>query len=251
MQFVYLHIALFTIWMLFIEKSPWPTLTLIVSLEAIFLSTFVMISQNRADEKRQVVAAQEWKSVQLEEAERGAAAPVASDPDAHERDPSADRGARRRIRLGHEPRIDALTELRPAAPSIRIGGGTRGTRSRRAGAGASTTPGDTEASPRGRTPRDAGQRERADEAGLNEPQPAGREGNLGEELRRRVGEDHERWAGCCPDGSERAQQGEVVEGGIAHGRYQGRPPPPTDRVHDEIAIGDELLGRHPPGDVGA
>jgi uncharacterized membrane protein len=67
MQFVYLHIALFTIWMLFIETSPWPTLTLIVSLEAIFLSTFVMISQNRADEKRQVVAAQEWKSVQLEE----------------------------------------------------------------------------------------------------------------------------------------------------------------------------------------
>src|SRR3954470_20926880 len=33
--------------MLFIEKSPWPTLTLIVSLEAIFLSTFVMIGQNR------------------------------------------------------------------------------------------------------------------------------------------------------------------------------------------------------------
>jgi uncharacterized membrane protein len=31
------------------------------------ISTFVMISQNRADEKRQVVAAQEWKSVQLEE----------------------------------------------------------------------------------------------------------------------------------------------------------------------------------------
>jgi len=33
--------------MLFIERSPWPTLTLIVSLEAIFLSTFVMIGQNR------------------------------------------------------------------------------------------------------------------------------------------------------------------------------------------------------------
>ena len=47
MNFVYLHIALFTIWMLFTEKSPWPTLTLIVSLEAIFLSTFVMIGQNR------------------------------------------------------------------------------------------------------------------------------------------------------------------------------------------------------------
>jgi hypothetical protein len=33
MQFVYLHIALFTVWMLFIESKP--TLTLIVSLEAI------------------------------------------------------------------------------------------------------------------------------------------------------------------------------------------------------------------------
>jgi len=67
MHFVYLHIALFALWMLAIEESPWPTLTLIVSLEAIFLSTFVMISQNRADEKRQVMAAQEWKSVQIEE----------------------------------------------------------------------------------------------------------------------------------------------------------------------------------------
>jgi uncharacterized membrane protein len=47
MKFVYLHIAGFAVWMLVFEKSPWPTLTLIVSLEAIFLSTFVMIGQNR------------------------------------------------------------------------------------------------------------------------------------------------------------------------------------------------------------
>jgi uncharacterized membrane protein len=67
MHFVYLHIALFAVWMILIEESPWPTLTLIVSLEAIFLSTFVLISQNRADEKRQAMAAQEWQSVQLEE----------------------------------------------------------------------------------------------------------------------------------------------------------------------------------------
>ena len=67
MNFVYLHIALFVLWMTLLEKKPWPTLTLVVSLEAIFLSTFVMISQNRADAKRQVIAAQEWKSVQLEE----------------------------------------------------------------------------------------------------------------------------------------------------------------------------------------
>ncbi len=47
MAFVYIHIVLFTVWMLWLEKNPWPTLTLIVSLEAIFLSTFVMIGQNR------------------------------------------------------------------------------------------------------------------------------------------------------------------------------------------------------------
>ena len=67
MHFVYLHVLFFAVWMIVLERSPWPTLTLIVSLEAIFLSTFVMISQNRADEKRQVMAAQEWQSVQLEE----------------------------------------------------------------------------------------------------------------------------------------------------------------------------------------
>jgi uncharacterized membrane protein len=47
MKFVYLHVVAFAVWMLVFEKSPWPTLTLIVSLEAIFLSTFVMIGQNR------------------------------------------------------------------------------------------------------------------------------------------------------------------------------------------------------------
>lgn len=50
MRFVYAHILLFAVWMLLIEKSPWPTLTLIVSLEAIFLSTFVMVGQNRASD---------------------------------------------------------------------------------------------------------------------------------------------------------------------------------------------------------
>jgi uncharacterized membrane protein len=48
MSFVYLHVAVFAVWMLVLESSPWPTLTLVVSLEAIFLSTFVMIGQNRA-----------------------------------------------------------------------------------------------------------------------------------------------------------------------------------------------------------
>jgi uncharacterized membrane protein len=48
MRFVYIHAIGFAIWMIFIEKNPWPKLTLIVSLEAIFLSTFVMIGQNRS-----------------------------------------------------------------------------------------------------------------------------------------------------------------------------------------------------------
>ena len=46
-----------------------PLLTMIVSLEAIFLSTFVMISQNRADAKRQVIADQQWKTVQEEDSQ--------------------------------------------------------------------------------------------------------------------------------------------------------------------------------------
>ena len=47
MGFVYVHIVAFALWMLILERNPWPTLTLVVSLEAIFLSTFVMIGQNR------------------------------------------------------------------------------------------------------------------------------------------------------------------------------------------------------------
>jgi uncharacterized membrane protein len=66
MNFVYLHIALFTAWMLFIEKSPWPTLTLIVSLEAIFLSTFVMIGQNRQAAFQQAKADHDFNEQELE-----------------------------------------------------------------------------------------------------------------------------------------------------------------------------------------
>jgi uncharacterized membrane protein len=47
MRFVYIHAVVFALWMLFVESDPWPKLTLVVSLEAIFLSTFVMIGQNR------------------------------------------------------------------------------------------------------------------------------------------------------------------------------------------------------------
>src|SRR6476659_496860 len=68
MKFVYLHVIWFTSWIaLGVEKYPYGLLTMIVSLEAIFLSTFVMISQNRADAKRQVIADQEWQTVQEED----------------------------------------------------------------------------------------------------------------------------------------------------------------------------------------
>ena len=68
MAFVYLHIVWFGCWIGFgVEKYPFGLLTMIVSLEAIFLSTFVMISQNRADARRQVIADQQWKTVQEED----------------------------------------------------------------------------------------------------------------------------------------------------------------------------------------
>jgi uncharacterized membrane protein len=75
MRFVYLHVLWFGLWIgLGAEKYPYGLLTMIVSLEAIFLSTFVMISQNRADAKRQVIAKQQWETVKEErQAERTAA----------------------------------------------------------------------------------------------------------------------------------------------------------------------------------
>jgi len=68
MTFVYLHIVWFASWIGFgVERYPFGLLTMIVSLEAIFLSTFVMISQNRADAKQQALADQEWRTVQEED----------------------------------------------------------------------------------------------------------------------------------------------------------------------------------------
>jgi uncharacterized membrane protein len=66
MRFVYIHVALFAIWMLFIESKPWPMLTLIVSLEAIFLSTFVMIGQNRQADFQQAKADHDFNEQELE-----------------------------------------------------------------------------------------------------------------------------------------------------------------------------------------
>ena len=65
MNFVYLHIVLFAVWMLVFESCPWPTLTLIVSLEAIFLSTFVMIGQNRQASFQQAKADHDYIEQEL------------------------------------------------------------------------------------------------------------------------------------------------------------------------------------------
>jgi uncharacterized membrane protein len=66
MPFVYIHAAAFGLWMLFFEHSPWPTLTLIVSLEAIFLSTFVLIGQNRQSAFQQAKADHDFVESELE-----------------------------------------------------------------------------------------------------------------------------------------------------------------------------------------
>jgi uncharacterized membrane protein len=66
MNFVWIHAALFGVWMIVLERSPWPTLTLVVSLEAIFLSTFVMIGQNRQAAFQQSRADHDFESQELE-----------------------------------------------------------------------------------------------------------------------------------------------------------------------------------------
>jgi uncharacterized membrane protein len=67
MAFVYAHVVWFALWVAIpLEKYPFGLLTMIVSLEAIFLSTFVMISQNRADARRQLFADQQYTMIQEE-----------------------------------------------------------------------------------------------------------------------------------------------------------------------------------------
>ncbi len=68
MGFVYVSILWFGCWIGFgVEKYPYGLLTMIVSLEAIILTTFVVISQNRTDAKRQAVADLQWQVVQVED----------------------------------------------------------------------------------------------------------------------------------------------------------------------------------------
>jgi uncharacterized membrane protein len=66
MNFVWIHALIFAVWMLVLERSPWPTLTLVVSLEAIFLSTFVMIGQNRQSAFQQAKADHDFETQELE-----------------------------------------------------------------------------------------------------------------------------------------------------------------------------------------
>ena len=66
LTFVYLHAAGFAVWMTLLEPAPWPTLTLVVSLEAIFLSTFVLIGQNRQAEFQRDKANHDFLEEELE-----------------------------------------------------------------------------------------------------------------------------------------------------------------------------------------
>lgn len=67
MAFVYVHLAWFAWILLPVEKYPFGLLTMIVSLEAIFLATFVVtISQNRADARRQVFADSQYEMIHEE-----------------------------------------------------------------------------------------------------------------------------------------------------------------------------------------
>ena len=52
-----------------VEEYPFGILTMIVSLEAIFLSTFILITQNRTDGKRQALADRHWELVQSPDAD--------------------------------------------------------------------------------------------------------------------------------------------------------------------------------------
>ncbi len=74
MAFVYLHVAWFAVWIVMnvtgwrFDPFPFGLLTLIVSLEAIFLSTFVMISQNRESARSDLRARQDFETNALSEA---------------------------------------------------------------------------------------------------------------------------------------------------------------------------------------
>ncbi|HTN80088.1 MAG TPA: DUF1003 domain-containing protein [Acidimicrobiales bacterium] len=70
MTFVWVHVAIFAFWVasgLFgADRYPFQFLTFIVSLEAIFLSTFVMIGQNRQSAFQQAKADHDFHAAETE-----------------------------------------------------------------------------------------------------------------------------------------------------------------------------------------
>jgi uncharacterized membrane protein len=66
MDFVWIHVVIFAVWIVLLEKYSWPILALVVSLEAIFLSTFVMIGQNRQAAFQQAKADHDFVAQELE-----------------------------------------------------------------------------------------------------------------------------------------------------------------------------------------
>jgi uncharacterized membrane protein len=70
MAFVYVHIIIFGVWcatgLFGLDKFPFGFLTMAVSLEAIFLSTFVMIGQNRQASFAQAKADHDFVSQEKE-----------------------------------------------------------------------------------------------------------------------------------------------------------------------------------------
>jgi uncharacterized membrane protein len=66
MNFVFIHVVLFAVWIALLEKYPWPILALEVGIEAIFLSTFVMIGQNRQAAFQQTKADHDYEAQELE-----------------------------------------------------------------------------------------------------------------------------------------------------------------------------------------
>jgi len=70
MRFVYIHAVLFALWcatgLFGVDPFPFNFLTMAVSLEAIFLSTFVMIGQNRQSDFAQRKADHDFHEQELE-----------------------------------------------------------------------------------------------------------------------------------------------------------------------------------------
>lgn len=70
MRFVWIHVFLFAVWcgtgLFGLDKFPFNFLTMTVSLEAIFLSTFVMIGQNRQSKFAQDKASHDYEHQEAE-----------------------------------------------------------------------------------------------------------------------------------------------------------------------------------------